>query len=125
VRVTKSAECLTILAMTTYPVREAKLPLPYDEIAEICRRFGVQELWIFGSAPRGDFQRQSDVDFLVVFGPDTDPGPWMRRLTDLENELSRLLGRTVDVVEKRSVEESPNYIRRGDILKSARRVYAA
>jgi hypothetical protein len=111
--------------MTTYPVRDAKLALPYDEIAEICNRFGVQELWIFGSVLRRDFQRESDVDFLAVFNLGTDRGPWLRKLTDLENELSRLLGRRVDVVEKRAVEESPNYIRRKAILESARRVYAA
>ena len=37
-------------------------------IAELCRRFGVRRLDLFGSAARGDFQAgRSDVDFLVEF----------------------------------------------------------
>jgi hypothetical protein len=81
-------------------------------------------LAVFGSALRDDFRRDSDVDFLVVFEND-DYGPWLSKLTDLEEELSRLLGRKVDLVSKRGVEQSENYIRRKHILESAEVVYVA
>lgn len=44
-----------------------RLPLPMDSIAEICRRFGVERLEVFGSVLRDDFRPDSDVDFLVTF----------------------------------------------------------
>lgn len=100
------------------------LRLPPAEIADLCRKYGVEELWVFGSALRDDFRDDSDVDFLVVFQND-DAGPWMGKFMDLEEELSKLLGRKVDVADKRGVEHSENYIRRRHILNSARQVYVA
>ena len=43
--------------------------VPTDCVAEICSRYGVQELSIFGSAARGDMRPDSDVDVLVEFLP--------------------------------------------------------
>ena len=43
------------------------LVLPMDRIGEICRRYHVKELAVFGSQVRGDVQPDSDVDFLVEF----------------------------------------------------------
>ncbi len=100
----------------------ANFELPDKAIGEICRRFGVAELAVFGSALREDFGPDSDVDFLVVFEND-DCGPWLSKFTELEEALTELLGRDVDVVDKRAVENSENYIRREHILQSARTVY--
>ena len=52
-----------------------RIPLPYEPIAELCRRYGVERLDVFGSVLRDDFRPDSDVDFLVVFR-DNDFGPW-------------------------------------------------
>ncbi len=93
-------------------------------IEKVCRKYGVEELSIFGSALRDDFGPGSDVDFLVVFN-NNDAGPWMSKFTDLEEELSRVIGRKADVVDKRGVEQSENYIRRRHILSSARVIYVA
>jgi predicted nucleotidyltransferase len=38
-------------------------------LAEVCRRYGVKELSLFGSAVRGEMRPESDVDFMVVFEP--------------------------------------------------------
>lgn len=41
-----------------------------DEIAVVCKRFGILKLFVFGSALRNDFRPgESDVDLLVEFGP--------------------------------------------------------
>lgn len=101
------------------------IDLPYEAIAHLCRRHDVQELSIFGSALRDEFGPQSDLDFLVVFKNNDDAGPWMSKYTELEEALSRLLGRRVDLVGKRGVEQSENYIRRRHILNSAQVIYVA
>ena len=95
-----------------------------DAITELCREYGVQELAVFRSALRDDFDSDSDVDFLVTF-KDDDYGPFLGKLTDFEEALSALLGRRADVVTRRSVEQSDNYIRRNHILSSLRSVYVA
>lgn len=98
--------------------------LPVDEIQELCRKHGVRELHLFGSALGPDFRDDSDVDFLVAFEPGAEK-PWAAHYQALEEDLSRLLGRKVDVVSRRAVEESRNWIRRRSILGSARLLYAA
>lgn len=102
----------------------AAVPLPLQEIREICRRHGVQALAIFGSALRDDFRADSDVDFLVRFRPDA-ARPWMSHFQALQEELSALLGRPVDLADWKGVEVSRNWIRRQSILESARLLYAA
>jgi predicted nucleotidyltransferase len=81
------------------------------EIADICRRFGVKRLEVFGSAARGDdFDlATSDVDFLVEFEPWARK-PWMREYDDLQTELSALLKRPVDLVPARG-EGNPRIMR--------------
>ena len=98
------------------------IELPMDELARVCGTYGVSELAVFGSALRDEFGPDNDVDFLVTFEND-DSGPWMCKLTELENELSVLLQRDVDVVHRRGIEQSNNWIRRDAILDSARVVY--
>lgn len=98
------------------------IELPMDAIARVCQKYGVEELSVFGSALRDDFQASSDVDFLVVF-KNNDTGPWMSKLVELEQELAALLGKDVDLVNKRGVEQSRNRIRREEILGSARVIY--
>ncbi len=94
-----------------------------DEIAAFCRRWQVVELALFGSALRDDFGPDSDIDLLVSFDPDARPT--LFDVVRMQEELSRVLGRKVDLVTRRAVETSRNYIRRRAILGSAQVVYAA
>jgi predicted nucleotidyltransferase len=95
-----------------------------EEIADLCRRFGVRRLEVFGSAARGaDFDpATSDADFLVSFD-ETPEGVSWKRLSDLAEALERLLGRPADVLTRGAVERSRNYIRKRRILADARPVY--
>jgi hypothetical protein len=95
------------------------------DIAELCRRYGVRRLEVFGSAARGgDFDpERSDADFLVEFEPGADPG--LSGFLELKESLERVLGRAVDLVERDAIERSRNYIRRRHILDSAEKVYVA
>ncbi len=68
-------------------------------IVDLCRRYGVAKLEVFGSVCTPEFDpARSDVDFLVEYPPNYDFGPWMGRLQDLEADLAALLGRDVDLV---------------------------
>jgi uncharacterized protein len=100
------------------------IPLPLDGIAEVCRKHEVEQLEVFGSVLRDDFRPESDVDFLVVFQND-DYGPWMSKLQELQDDLERLLNREVDVVDRRGIERSENWIRRRHILSTAKVIYGS
>ena len=104
--------------METKPVE-----LPLEKIASFCRKWDIRELSLFGSALRADFQPESDIDFLVTFGPQTRYS--LLDVIRIQNELSALVGRDVDLAERSAVEASENYIRRRHILSTARRIYVA
>ncbi len=71
-----------------------QIPLDSDHMADFCRRHHIRSLALFGSVLREDFSPDSDVDVLVEFEDGHTPG-W--ELFDLEDELSGLLGRRVDL----------------------------
>ena len=92
------------------------------QLIELCRRFGVTRLEVFGSAARAsDFDPgRSDIDFLVEFAANsTDP----RAFLDFSDALETLLGRPIDLVMRSAVEKSQNYIRRRAILRDAEAIY--
>ena len=95
-----------------------------DALAAICRRYGVSRLEVFGSAARGlDFDpKSSDFDFLVEFEQRSDLPP-LEQFFGFAEALEQLLGRPVDLVERKAVEASRNYIRRRAILRQAETVY--
>jgi predicted nucleotidyltransferase len=94
-----------------------------SSVAELCRRYHVQRLEVFGSAARGgDFDpARSDADFLVEFAPGGELRP-LQAFFGLQAALARLLGRSVDLVEFSAVRNP--YIRAA-IEKSREVVYAA
>ncbi len=104
-------------------VSELQLDLPLTGLANYCRRNNIVELALFGSALRDDFDASSDIDLLVTFAPEA--GKSLMDRVRMEQELTALLGRPVDLVSKRGIEQSPNWIRRGEILGTAQIIYAA
>jgi predicted nucleotidyltransferase len=68
------------------------------------------------------FNEQSDVDVLVTFEPDVAYS--FKHLVMMQEELEAIYGRPVDLLTKRAIQDSPNYIRRKDILDSAQVIYA-
>lgn len=95
----------------------------HETIADFCRRWRIVEFAIFGSALREDFHSKSDVDILVTFEAGADWG--FQQWLEMARELEALFGRKVDLVERRLVEQSKNYIRRKHILSHLERVYVA
>ena len=99
-----------------------KLKIPQDQIADFCRRWQITEFAIFGSALRDDFRPDSDIDVLVTFAPKAD---WS--LLDhvmMQDELETIFDRKVDLLSRRGLQRSRNYLRRQAIFDSAKVVYA-
>ena len=95
-----------------------------DELRDLCRRFGVRRLEVFGSAARpADFDpARSDIDFLVEFAVEEMD---FRRFLDFKAALEALLDRRIDLVDRKAIESSRNYIRKRHILMGAEPIYAA
>jgi len=101
----------------------AHIHIDRDQIAGFCRRWKITELALFGSVLREDFRPDSDVDVLVSFTPDAE---WsLFDHTDMQEELSDIFGRKVDLVSRRAIEGSANWIRRQAILGTAEPCYVA
>lgn len=99
----------------------AHIDIPSDSIAAFCRRWQVTHLALFGSVLRDDFGLNSDVDVLIGFGEGARHS--LFDLTDME--LREIFGREVDLVSRRGVEASRNYLRRNSILQSAQVIYGS
>lgn len=95
------------------------LELPMEAIGELCRRYHVRELSVFGSAVRDDFRPDSDVDFLVEFEPEAQIG--LGELMGLLDDLTDTVGRKADLVTKRGLKP----LIRDEVLGSAEVLYAA
>ncbi len=93
-----------------------------EALKQLCLRYCVARLELFGSAAGDDFDpASSDLDFLVDFQPDSPMGPFHQYFDFLE-DLKRLFGRPVDLVEA-SAMKNPYFIR--NIQSSRRLLYAA
>lgn len=90
-------------------------------IAELCQRFHVRRLSIFGSAVTSAFDPEtSDVDFLVEF--DDGATDLFGAYFDLKEALETLLGRPVDLVTPKSLE-NPYFAE--SVERTRRDLYAA
>jgi uncharacterized protein len=119
-------------AMPGYNIneKEASLERTMDSLAvqlspaaieAFCKRWKIRQLAVFGSALAGDFRIDSDLDVLVNFADDARWSLW--DVIAAEQELAEIVGRPVDLVERKTVEQSENWIRRDSILSKARIIY--
>lgn len=90
-----------------------------DKLADLCRRYHVRELSIFGSAARGEMRPDSDVDLLVEFIPEAKVD--LFDYSGLILDLTHLIGRKADLVSKKGLKP----LIRESVLKEARLLYAA
>ena len=92
------------------------------EVADLCKRFRVRRLDLFGSAARGDFDpASSDLDFLVEFEP-ISPAAYADAYFSLKESLEALFNRQVDLITASSVVNP--YFRAG-LSASRESIYAA
>ncbi len=99
------------------------LDVPKEKITDFCKRWKITEFALFGSVLREDFSPESDLDVLVTFAPHAR---WsLLDHVEMQDELKIIFGRNVDLISKRGIERSRNYIRRKEIIESAEVIYAA
>ena len=99
------------------------IDIPLEEIEAFCHRWSVVKLELFGSVLQIDFGPESDIDVMVTFAYDAHPS--LFDLVTMQDELEAILGRDVDLIDRRSIEQSHNWVRRKEILGSTRPVYQA
>ncbi len=87
------------------------------QIADFCKRWHITEIALFGSVLR------NDLDVLVTFSPEAD---WsLLEHIQMEQELTDILGRKVELLSKRAVERSHNRMLRLEILNTAEVIYVS
>lgn len=101
----------------------ANVEISADRLADFCCRWKIAELALFGSALRGELRKDSDIDLLVSF--ERDAGWSLFDHGRMQDELSEILGRKVDLVSRKGIERSRNFVRRKAILESAEVIYGA
>ncbi|NET42667.1 MAG: DNA polymerase subunit beta [Okeania sp. SIO2B3] len=98
-----------------------RLKITENTIHNFCQKWQITELSVFGSILTDRFNQNSDVDILVKFSPEARIS--LFDLENMESELKITLGRDVDIVTKKAIQCSRNWIRRQNILGSAQVLY--
>lgn len=99
------------------------LPVDRGKLEAFCQRWKIRELAVFGSALTPSFNPRSDVDVLVTFEHDAK---WsLFDEVTMEDGLSALFARRVDLVSRQAIATSPNWIRRKAILDSAETIHVS
>lgn len=93
-------------------------PTVLKAVKNLCQRYRVRELSIFGSALREDFKAGSDIDLLVEFEPEAQIG--FMTLSRMQRELSAILNRPVDLVPKGGLKPKIREM----VISSAKVLYA-
>jgi predicted nucleotidyltransferase len=104
----------TTLSLSLAGLREAVRP--------VCEQYPVARLEVFGSRAEGSARADSDVDLLVEFLPEANPG--LFEMGALKEALEDALGCRVDLLSRRAVERSRNIVRRRAILAGPVTLYA-
>lgn len=109
-----------MLQLKIKPQLSERLNIMPEQVERICQRWKIAEFALFGSILREDFRSDSDVDILVVF--EENNGWSLFDVMNLQRELEAIVGRPVDLLEKRDLK---NPFRRSEILKTHQVIYAS
>jgi len=110
---------IMVVGPMNQPLHLGDTTIDVSLLVEVCRRYGVKELSLFGSAARGEMGPESDIDIMVEFEPGVRIG--LVRFESLIDELESIAGRKVDLVTKRGLKP---WVRR-TVLQDVRVIYAA
>ncbi|MDJ1173735.1 nucleotidyltransferase family protein [Roseofilum capinflatum] len=112
---------MSTLVSNTLPLRP-DLHIDRTQLNQLCDRWQIVELALFGSVLRDDFRPDSDIDLLVQFSERAKITFF--DLDIIEAQLSQLFGdRPIDLVTRNAIENSHNPIRRQNILSHTYTIY--
>jgi predicted nucleotidyltransferase len=75
-----------------------------SNVKNLCPKYGVKSLNIFGSVARGDYRKTSDMDFLVEFD-DSEPKDYSKRFFGLLHSLEDIFHCNIDLLTVRSIRK--------------------
>jgi predicted nucleotidyltransferase len=96
--------------------------IDHERLTELCRRYHVARLELFGSRAKGTARPDSDVDLLMTFEAGQTPG---LEFFGLAHDLEHLFGDRVDLLNRPRVERDDNPIFQHNVLSAAVTLYAA
>ena len=99
---------------------QSAISLPREKIVEFCQKWKIEQFYLFGSVLRDDFRVNSDVDVMVQFAVGAR---WGFEIVEMKQELEKIFKRKVDLLTKKSIEQSDNWIRKQEILATAQLIY--
>ena len=102
---------------------KSRVDIPREKIEAFCEKHDIKEFSLFGSVLSDGFSKDSDIDILVTFAKDSHHTVF--DLVRMEQELQKIFRREIDLVSRRGLESSRNYIRKNAILNSVETIYAA
>ena len=97
-----------------------KVDLKTEQLQQLCKKFSVKELYLFGSATSDDFSEDSDLDFIVKFNRQGFEGAF-DQVIDFKQELEQIYGRPVDLYH---LKKFRNSIFQQEIERSKQLLYA-
>jgi predicted nucleotidyltransferase len=101
------------------PIVAEKIP----QLTELCKKYRVTKMYLFGSAARDDFdEATSDIDLLFSFSSELTPEQYGENYFDLMYALDDLFGRKVDLVSEKSLR-NPYFI--ASVERTKQLIYAA
>ena len=96
---------------------------PKEKIKQFCQKWKISEFAFFGSILTDNYKPDSDIDVLVSFDPSAH---WsLFDFVRMKQEISGILGRTVDLVSKRGLERSKNLFRKNSILSQSELIHVS
>ena len=100
-------------------VQHPRIDFDRERLTAFCEKWKITEFQFVGSVVREDFRPDSDVDVMVLFAPDSPFKIW--DFGKAEDELREIFGRKTDLIDRKAVEQSKNYIRKRLLLNGDRR----
>jgi len=99
------------------------IEIPKEKIGAFCQQHHICELGLFGTVLHEDFRDNSGIGVLVGFKRKHKPEE--EKLGEMQDELTKIFGQNVELVERQAVKKSQNYIRRRHILKAVEPIFKA
>ncbi|MFA6363119.1 nucleotidyltransferase domain-containing protein [Methanoregula sp.] len=90
------------------------MAIPEETIRAFCKKWNIRSFCFYGSIMRDDFRPDSDIDVMIEFFPDDKTS--LPDMSAMQEELEALFSRKIDLADRKSVEQSENYIRRKGML---------
>ncbi|NLV27777.1 MAG: nucleotidyltransferase [Methanomicrobiales archaeon] len=97
--------------------------LPTEIRSRIIPHFQISSMWIFGSVLREDYSDESDIDLVVEFMPRARTT--LLTLVSLQTDLEKVLGRKVDLITRKAIDDFMNPIMKEDVLSTMVRIYGS